>query len=209
MDIVHLHPDDRHYPPALQQYLGGRAPDGLAALGDLAILRRKALAFFCSVKCPGDLILQTYDLARRLREAKVTVIGGFHSPMEKECLMILLRGTQPVIICPARGLEGMRLPAEWQLPLSEGRLLLLSPFGPKYRRVTADLARKRNEFVAAVADRVFVAHAGAGSKTEQFCREALDRGKPLFILESSGHSSLIAAGARPLRPDAIHGQLMN
>jgi hypothetical protein len=34
--------------------------------------------------------LKTYDLARDLRDADVPVIGGFHTPMEKECLRLLL-----------------------------------------------------------------------------------------------------------------------
>ena len=76
-------------------------------------------------------------------------IGGFHTPMEKECLAILLRGKQPVIICPARSLERMRLPSGWLPGLSEGRLLLLSPFEQKHKRLNAKLAAFRNEFVAA------------------------------------------------------------
>ena len=90
----------------------------------LAIVYQK-LALFCSVKCPGNLILQTYDLACALRDAGVTVIGGFHSPMEKECLSLLLRGMQPVIICPARSIERLRLPTSWKALLAEDRLLLL------------------------------------------------------------------------------------
>jgi hypothetical protein len=35
----------------------------------------------------------------------VPVIGGFLSPMEQECLALLLRGTQPIIICPAQGMS--------------------------------------------------------------------------------------------------------
>ena len=67
----------------------------------LKILERRLLGLFCSTKCPGDAILQTYDLVRALRDAGVAVIGGFHSPMEKECLDLLLRGNQPIVICPA------------------------------------------------------------------------------------------------------------
>ena len=62
------------------------------------------LALFCSVKCPGKLIMDTYDLAQHLRDIGVTVISGFHSPMEQECLHILLRSPNPVIWCLARGL---------------------------------------------------------------------------------------------------------
>ena len=63
------------------------------------------LGFFCATRCPGNVILRTYDLALPLREAGVPVIGGFHTPMEKECLEVLLRGQQPVVICPARSIE--------------------------------------------------------------------------------------------------------
>jgi hypothetical protein len=74
-----------------------------------AVAHRPYLALLCSVRCPGDLILAAYNLVVALRAAGVTVIGGFHAPMERECLR-LLRGRQPVIVCPARGVERMRVP---------------------------------------------------------------------------------------------------
>src|SRR5881296_2719390 len=125
MDIRRLGQGDPSYPPGLRPLLGDRALTTLTTLGNLDILRQKKLALFCSVKCPGNLILQTYDLARALRDTGVTVIGGFHSPMEKECLALLLRGRQPVIICPARSIEKLRLPTAWKALLAEDRLLLL------------------------------------------------------------------------------------
>lgn len=195
MEITYLSQTDALYPLALQSCLADQAPARIAALGNLEILRGRKLALFCSVKCPGDLILKTYDAARELRDAGVTVIGGFHSPMEKECLALLLRGRQPIIFCPARGLEEMRLPVELKKPLDEGRLLLLSPFGEKDRRINARLAIRRNEFVAALADEVLVAYAEAGGKTERFCRKALEWRKPLFMFESEEHEELLAAGA--------------
>jgi hypothetical protein len=66
-------------------------------------LAEPKLALFCSVRCPGDAILGAYDAAQKLRDDSVTVVSGFHSPVEKECLRILLRGTQPVIILPGAG----------------------------------------------------------------------------------------------------------
>lgn len=206
MIVVRLQQGEPTYPPTLREYFGERAPKTLTALGNLDILRQKKLALFCSVKCPGALILQTYDLACALRDAGVTVIGGFHSPMEKECLTLLLRGTQSVIICPARSIERMRTPNGWKASLVEGRLLLLSPFAEKFRRVTTDSAEKRNEFVAALADVVFVTHAAPGSKTEQFCFDMLTLGKPLLTLESDENAGLIARGARPVQPGCIGEQ---
>jgi hypothetical protein len=48
--------------------------------------------------------------------------------MERECLALLLRGTQPVIVCPARSIGRMRIPAAWKEATARGRLLALSPF---------------------------------------------------------------------------------
>jgi predicted Rossmann fold nucleotide-binding protein DprA/Smf involved in DNA uptake len=171
--------------------------------GSLDLLQEQMLALFCSARCPGNLILRTYDLVRELRDRGISVAGGFHSPMEHECLTLLLRGEQPIVICPARSLEGMRIPPEWRQPLEAGRLLLLSPFPPAVRRITAATALARNRFVASVADRVFVAHAAPGSKTEVFCREVLSSGKPLLTFEAEENKELFKLGALPLRLDDL------
>ena len=175
---------DDMFPLALKQFLGEDVPECIFALGDLDVLRQKTLALFCSVKCPGDLILQTYDLARQLRDAGIVVISGFHSPMEKECLSLLLKGKQPVICCPAKRLTANRLPKECAGPISDGRLLMVSPFGERIKRARQGIARLRNEFVAALADQVFVAYAAPGGKTEAFCQKVLGWVKPLLTFKS-------------------------
>jgi predicted Rossmann fold nucleotide-binding protein DprA/Smf involved in DNA uptake len=197
MAIKTIDRSDARYPSVLMNHLGDQAPECIFALGDLNILRQKTLALFCSVKCPGNLILQTYDLARELRDAGVAVISGFHSPMERECLSLLLKGTQPVLWCPAKRLTGNRLPKEYAAPISDGRLLLLSPFEERIKRARQDIAVFRNEFVAALADRVFVAYAAPAGKTESFCKKILGWGKPLLTFNSPSNVTLLASGALP------------
>ena len=102
-------------------------PPQTAHWGHLRLLDESLTALFCSNRCPGDLILKTYDLARAMRSAGVPVVGGFQTSMEKECLRLLLRGSQPVVICPARGIDNMRIPRDWRIALDGGRLLVLSP----------------------------------------------------------------------------------
>jgi len=119
MNATSLTADASGYPPSLREGLGEGPAPVLAALGDLGLLRYPLLGLFCSVRCPGDVILRTYDLVRLIRKAGIAVIGGFHSPMEKECLALLLRGSQPLVVCPARCIEGMRLPLAWRGPLAE------------------------------------------------------------------------------------------
>jgi predicted Rossmann fold nucleotide-binding protein DprA/Smf involved in DNA uptake len=197
MAVKSIDQSDGRYPSALGSHLGDQAPECIFALGDLDILRQKTLALFCSVKCPGDLILQNYDLARQLRDAGIVVVSGFHSPMEKECLSLLLKGKQPVIWCPAKRLPANRLPKEYAAPISDGRLLMLSPFGERIKRARQDIARFRNEFVAALADQVFVAYAAPGGKIETFCKKVLGWSKPLLTFDSPSNSSLLAFGAQP------------
>jgi predicted Rossmann fold nucleotide-binding protein DprA/Smf involved in DNA uptake len=171
---------------------------GVTSRGNLDLLEKRTLALFCSARCPGNLILRSYDFARRLRDPELAVIGGFHSPMEKECLALLLRSEQPVVICPARSIENLRVPTEWREPLEDGRLLLLSPFDAGHRRTTEQTARIRNDFVASLADEVFVAHAAPESKTEAFCEEIVARGKVLLTLDSPDNAHLLALGARAI-----------
>ena len=147
------------YPGVLAERLGTEAPAQLTRIGNPALLGLPKTALFCSARCPGDAILAALDQAARWRDDGRCVISGFQAPLEKECLRILLRGKQPVIACPARGLGATsRLLPEWKQPLAEGRLLLVSGFGSAERRVTKALAWQRNLLVAALADQVYFAH---------------------------------------------------
>lgn len=155
----------REYPETLQVRLGEDSPAELVMLGNPELLRARKTALFCSARTPGDAILRTHDAARRMRDDGITVISGFHSPIEKECLRILLRGKQPIIACPARAIETMRIPQELRAAFDAGRVLFLSPFAMVPKRVTTDSATRRNEFVAALADEAYVAYAASGGQT--------------------------------------------
>jgi predicted Rossmann fold nucleotide-binding protein DprA/Smf involved in DNA uptake len=196
--LVWLSPGDPAFPPQLAQCLGDKAPAKIASIGNLDILNSKPIALICSIKCPGNIILQAYDLAQRLREAGISVIGGFHSPMERECLRILLRGSQPIVVCPARGLQGMRVPREHQAHLRQGRLLYLSPFSEKVRRPTIDIALQRNQFLGAVAERIFVPYASPSRKTFELCSVLISWKKVVYTFTDEANFGLLKMGAQPL-----------
>ncbi len=166
-----LTPSDARYPPQLLSRLGAQAPACLTLVGNLSLLRLPKTALFCSAHCPGSVILPTYDQATRWRDEGRCIISGFHSPVESECLRILLRGTSPVIICPARG-PFKRIPPEWQKALDAGNLLIVSAFPESKSRPTADLARRRNEVVAALADEAWFAHITPGGQMDRLARRA-------------------------------------
>lgn len=157
---------DDLYPSRLRERLGDAAPARLTALGNLDLLALPKTGIFCSARCPGHVILSAYDQAARWRDAGRCIISGFHSPVEQECLRILLRGTPPTILCPARALP-RRIPAEWRTPLADGHLLILSGFAAAEKRVTSELAARRNALVAALADEVCFAHISPGGQSER------------------------------------------
>ena len=200
-----------NHPPPARRYEPG-APDTPKALrrcfesewvravtvrGDVRILEGTLTGFFCSVRCPGEIILRVYDLARELRNTERTLIGGFQSPIEKEFLDLLLRGSARAVVCPARGIENMRIPPAWRPPICEGRLLILSPFNRTHPRPTAALAAQRNALLAALAAGFLIPYAAPAGKTEALARTAAAAGKPLTTLATPATTNLLTLGARP------------
>ena len=168
-EVVVISPEDEIYP---KDRLAAWFPTlpALHTLGNMDLLGLPLTALFCSRKCPGDAILKAYDLARELREKETPVIGGFHTPVEKDMLEILLKGKGPVVICPARGLEGMRMSPALREGVDKGRILFISVSSPKEKRITEDLAIERNRVVASLASEhvfVFVEKGGQLSRFER------------------------------------------
>ena len=160
-----LGPSDARWPQCLIERLGEAVPLALHIIGSSGLLAARRTALFCSARTPGDAILRAHDAAQRMRDEGVTIISGFHSPIEKECLQILLRGKQPIIICPARAIEAMRVPTECRSAFDAGRVLFLSPFTTEPKRVTKESAARRNEFVAALADEAYIPYFSSGGQT--------------------------------------------
>ena len=183
IEIKYLTPEEPDYPPALLSTRLFTPQAIIAYIGNLALLQERKTALFCSVKCPGAEIIKTLDYAMKMRDEGKILISGFHSPVEMECLNIFLRGEAPVIVCPARGLEEMRIRRDWKKALKAERMLIISPFAAEERRLKRDLAWKRNLFAAALADDIYIVYAGKGSGTERLGRTIQTWGKKIILLE--------------------------
>lgn len=170
----------------------------LAVPGQLSSVGSRRLALFSSRKIPGDLVLKTLDAVAVLRDAGIELIGGFHSPVEKECLKMLLRGTQPIVVCPARSIKGYRHPAEWKGPIARGQLTMMSEFPDYVKRVTAESSEQRNRYVVRRADAVFIPYAAPASKTEVLAKEIAATGKSICTIIHELNANLLALGAHPV-----------
>ena len=203
--IQRVEPGSTAYPSRVLGY--GTQPTAISVLGDVDALNVELAGFLCSRRCPGEVILRTYELARAMRDAGVPMVGGFHSPMEKECLDILLRGSQLVVVCPARAIDDMRVPATWRGPLEEGRLTVVSPFEARHKRMTAALAEERNRFVAGLSAALVVPHAEVAGRVEALCTEAIQAGLRIHTLNVPSSANLVALGASAYSARELAGLL--
>jgi hypothetical protein len=113
--------------------------------------------------------------------------------MEKECLSILLKGTQPVIVSPARGIW-KRIPPELKPALKRGTLLIVSPFPPNVRRITQETSEARNHFIGTLVKQIFVAYAKPGGHLEEVCWQWTEEDKHLFTFQSNYTQNLLNQG---------------
>jgi hypothetical protein len=175
--------------------LGRKAPGDIACLGALELLEGRCLGFVCSARCSGEAILEAYEVSKKLSPVEGAVVGGFHSPMERQFLEILLVRKVPAVVCVPRPLGGMRIPPLWKTAIQEGRLLLLSPMLFGSRRFSRPMAELRNAIVAAIADPIFVPYAAAGGSVEKLLTICAGWGKRILTVRCNDQAILRAVGA--------------
>lgn len=127
-------------------------------IGNKALLDLNKTAFLCSRKVPASIVLKCYDWAIQQREEKNCVISGFHSQIEKDVFHYLIKGNQPIIVVLARGLK-QKIDPEFLEPIEKGRLLIITPFEEKVKRVTTETAKVRNQMMIELADNITIGFA--------------------------------------------------
>ena len=157
------------------------------------------IAFFCSQTCPGDIILKAQDWANARGPESAPVIGGFHTPVERDVLRILLRAGAPSIIVLARAEQGWRAPKPLgpaiKAAVASGTAQIVSPFPANQRRTTAATAETRNRHILTLCNVVLIAHASSGGKTEALVADAIAGGLRVETFASPSNANLLALGA--------------
>ena len=139
--------------------------------GNVEILNLYKTAFLCSQKCPAEIVLKSYDWAKEQREKGNCIVCGNHSQIEKDVFEILLKGKQPLVLVLARGMK-TKWTTEIEKAVNKKRLLVISPFEKEIKRVTRETAKKRNEEIIEICDKIVV-----GFKTKNGQLEKLLNGK--------------------------------
>ena len=154
---------------------------GTRGVGNASLLDKPLTAFFASRQCSGVAIRAAMAWAIEQARSKSPVISGFHSPLEQSVLEVMLTAGTPCVMVIARKLEQAHLPPTWLRALQDGNAAVVS-MEDTTRRLTAELAARRNDWVTEHAARIVVAHASAeGNLLRQAMRWGSDGRRVDFL----------------------------
>ncbi|MBP3425105.1 MAG: hypothetical protein J6K81_00025 [Rikenellaceae bacterium] len=93
--------------------------------GNEELLDRYLVAFFASRSAPAEALELSRSWAHEIAKTDKIVISGFHSPIERAVLDVLLAAERPVIVTLGRALY-RRIPAHLQAAYNANRVLFIS-----------------------------------------------------------------------------------
>ena len=125
----------------------------MSSLGNTDLLERHLIAFFASRSVTPEAESRCIAWAESICNTDSVVISGFHSPLEKKILNVLLEHKHPVVLFLGRSMY-KRIPAEYQEAIDEGRMLIDTV--RDFERHSWNSAQTRNWYVARIADEIFL-----------------------------------------------------
>lgn len=137
--------------------------------GNKDILKHHKTGFLSSRKCPAEVVLKSYEWAKRQRQEGNCIVCGNHSQIEKDVFEILLKGDQPLVLVLPRGLKTY-WPKNWLEEIDKNRLLIISPFSKDVKRVTRETAVEKNKKIIELSAEVIVGHSLDGGQLAELLK---------------------------------------
>lgn len=153
----------------------------LPFLGNKDLLKLPKTAFLSSREISPTVVLKCYDWATQERDKGTCVISGFHSPLERDVLSLLLKGKQPIILVLGRALY-KQIPDLLQNSLKENRLLLISPVSQTIKRQSRQSCFTRNSHIIEIADKVVFGSLDEKGILYRLYLDAKAKGKRIEIM---------------------------
>jgi len=134
--------------------------------GNLDIVKKyPIIGVLASGKAPGPVVWESYQFFYALRDAGVTIAGGWHSPLEKGILDALIEGKANVAFFAAKGLKARGFQQKFKLLDRTSRGLMISPFPDNVTKINStEGPRLRNELLAAISDVLLIPYIKPGGK---------------------------------------------
>ncbi len=191
---------DADYPIRFKQHLKRRLPPLLFGVGNRSLLKGGGLAIVGSRKIDDDNKRFTRQVAQICAQNQITVVSGGARGVDQIAMTAVLKANGVGIAILADNLLKKSQQKQYDRPLAEGRLLLLSPYKPTISfRVWK--AMERNKLIYAMADYGLVVRSEEEKGgTWAGAKEELKRNphRPIFVNVtniSSGNQKLLKMGA--------------
>jgi predicted Rossmann fold nucleotide-binding protein DprA/Smf involved in DNA uptake len=200
---------DSAYPSRFKSYLQHGAPPLLFGVGLQENLQKSGVAIVGSRHASEADLEFARQLGKACAARGIPVISGAAKGIDIESMMAAVDSGGVSIGVLAEGLGRTSTASQFHDGITEGRLVLLSPFDPESRWFVHS-AMGRNKLVYGLADAaVVVSSADGQGGTWAGATEALKRSKiPVYVKASGcvslGNSHLLELGARPLPEDALN-----
>ena len=152
--------------------------------GNLGIIKNyPVIGVLASGKAPGPVVWESYQFFYALRDAKVTIAGGWHSPLEKGILDALIEGKVNVAFFAAKGLKARGFQQKFKLLDRTSRGLMISPFPDNVTKINStEGPRLRNELLAAISDVLLIPYIKPRGKLFRMLKAESSFLKKTFVL---------------------------
>ena len=210
---------DAEYPRILKLH-DDSPPPVLYTYGQTDLLREKKFAVVNSNSAGAHSLELTSGIAEMLIGEGLAPVTGHNRHPYQLVGMAARKLNSPVVIVLDRGIvSAFNGRLEWELfagariwnpEFDSSRDLVISQFrlGDSW---IGDSSRGRDHTIFGLADVIVAVEVRSGGVMEKECLHALSIGREVYVCEHEGGSAantaLIAAGCRPLNPDAAGSQL--
>ena len=152
--------------------------------GQLDIIKKyPVIGVLASGKAPGPVVWESYQFFYALRDADVTIAGGWHSPLEKGILDALIEGKANVAFFAAKGLKARGFQQKFKLLDRTSRGLMISPFPDSITKINGtEGPRLRNELLAAISDVLLIPYIKPRGKLFHMLKAERSFLKKTFVL---------------------------
>ncbi|OPX36888.1 MAG: hypothetical protein B1H12_06125 [Desulfobacteraceae bacterium 4484_190.2] len=152
--------------------------------GHLDIIKKyPVIGVLASGNAPGPVVWESYQFFYALRDADVTIAGGWHSPLEKGILDALIEGKANVAFFAAKGLKARGFQQKFKLLDRTSRGLMISPFPDSITKINGtEGPRLRNELLAAISDVLLIPYIKPRGKLFHMLKAERSFLKKTFVL---------------------------
>jgi len=200
-DIIPVTSSD--YPAILKSNLKYNSPIVVYTKGDKRLLQQDSVAIVGSRSATAQALDFTTKVAENAVKQDYPVVSGFAKGVDRQALDAAVNvGGKSVIVLP-QGIctfaGGFR---QYYKPISQGKVLVLSPYHPKAPWSVA-FAMARNPIIYAMASKIYVAQSDSTGGTWEGVIDGLRKKREIYVRypeanEKNANMLLIQKGAIPV-----------